>query len=183
MLSRQACAEKIYFDENGHIAQAEVTSCGLNRGPLVAEGAYPARMACETTRNGHNVSSLPAAKAHLYPYFTQDVPDFDPTPETIAQDAVVPFQYVANIRSNSRIGFKYFDYKGNKKLTLRVRGRATGTITIDQGGEAVGTLAFVQNDETWTNVTMDVSFADGVLPLYVNFTGKGAFDLQQIIFA
>ena len=28
--SRQGCAEKIYFAEDGSIAQAEVTSCGLN---------------------------------------------------------------------------------------------------------------------------------------------------------
>jgi len=40
--SRQACAEKIAFDEDGRIAQVEVTSCGLNGGALRAEGMYPA---------------------------------------------------------------------------------------------------------------------------------------------
>lgn len=37
--SRQGCAEKIYFDETGHIRQAEVTSCGLNDGPLEGQGS------------------------------------------------------------------------------------------------------------------------------------------------
>ena len=44
--SRQGCAEKIKFDENGNIAQVPMTSCGLNGGPLKGEGEYPAYIAC-----------------------------------------------------------------------------------------------------------------------------------------
>ena len=50
--SRQACAEKIYIDSDGNIAQVEVTSCGLNDEPLKAEGEYPSIIACNIT-NGH----------------------------------------------------------------------------------------------------------------------------------
>ena len=32
--SRQGCAEPIFFDGQGKIRQAEITSCGLNGGPL-----------------------------------------------------------------------------------------------------------------------------------------------------
>lgn len=53
--SRQACAEKIYFDKEGKIAQAEVTSCGLNYGPLKAEKRLPAYIACQITRNDRQV--------------------------------------------------------------------------------------------------------------------------------
>lgn len=43
--SRQACAEEIRFDGE-RFYQAEVTSCGLNGGPLKDEGTYEARIAC-----------------------------------------------------------------------------------------------------------------------------------------
>lgn len=44
--SRQGCAEKINFREDGSIPQAEITSCGLNSGPLRGKGIYPAYIAC-----------------------------------------------------------------------------------------------------------------------------------------
>ena len=50
--SRQACAEEIQIEPDGHITQVEITSCGLNGGPLPAQGEYPAAIACVLT-NGH----------------------------------------------------------------------------------------------------------------------------------
>ena len=47
--SRQGCEEKIYIDPDGKIGQAEITSCGLNDGPLIGEGSYPAYIACHIT--------------------------------------------------------------------------------------------------------------------------------------
>ena len=47
--SRQACAEEITIKPDGHIDQAEVTSCGLNGGPLEGKGTYEARIACTLT--------------------------------------------------------------------------------------------------------------------------------------
>jgi hypothetical protein len=44
--SRQGCAEKITFTEDGHIPQVEITSSGLNEGPLSDYGEYPAYIAC-----------------------------------------------------------------------------------------------------------------------------------------
>ena len=43
--SRQACAERIRF-ENGKFYQAEMTSCGLNDGPLKGKGNYPSYISC-----------------------------------------------------------------------------------------------------------------------------------------
>lgn len=40
--SRQACAEKIWIERDGSIRQVPVSSCGLNRGPLLPKGTYPA---------------------------------------------------------------------------------------------------------------------------------------------
>ena len=44
--SRQGCAEKLTIREDGSIEQAEITSCGLNGGPLKGKGEYPAYLAC-----------------------------------------------------------------------------------------------------------------------------------------
>ena len=43
--SRQAMAEEIRF-EDGKFYQAEMTSCGLNGGPLEGKGSYPSYIAC-----------------------------------------------------------------------------------------------------------------------------------------
>lgn len=50
--SRQACAEPIEINADGSIAQAEITSCGLNGGALAGEGEYPAVICCNLT-NGN----------------------------------------------------------------------------------------------------------------------------------
>lgn len=44
--SRQGCAEKLNVQKDGSISQAEMTSCGLNGGPLKGKGEYPAYIAC-----------------------------------------------------------------------------------------------------------------------------------------
>ena len=59
--SRQSCAEKIAIREDGSIPQVEITSCGLNDGPLRAEGTYPAVICCNLT-NGH----MPTGSNSIY---------------------------------------------------------------------------------------------------------------------
>lgn len=44
--ARQACAERLERTPEGGFKQAEVTSCGLNGGPLQGKGTYEARIAC-----------------------------------------------------------------------------------------------------------------------------------------
>lgn len=39
---RQGCAEPVVLDAEGHFHQAEITSCGLNGGPLPGTGSYNA---------------------------------------------------------------------------------------------------------------------------------------------
>lgn len=46
------CAEKLRRNENGAFLQAEVTSCGLNDGPLNGKGRYEARIACQPLGEG-----------------------------------------------------------------------------------------------------------------------------------
>lgn len=51
--SRQGCAEKIQILADGTIPQVEITSCGLNGGPLKGEGEYLAYLACNLFQANH----------------------------------------------------------------------------------------------------------------------------------
>lgn len=102
--SRQACAEKLRRNENGAFLQAEVTSCGLNDGPLKGKGRYEARIACNLWgKNGTGRYDGPFPKWRLrnHPYFTQDGPDREDSGN----------QYIANMRDGAVAGFKYFAFK------------------------------------------------------------------------
>ncbi|HUM85613.1 MAG TPA: family 43 glycosylhydrolase [Lachnospiraceae bacterium] len=122
LFSRQACAEKIFLKDDGRFEQAEVTSCGLNKNALSGEGIYPARICCHLTRYGKNVMSNPMLFLMDYPFLTQDCDDLIPTAENIEADEKLPVQYVANMRDESAVGFKYFEFDGNKKdILLKIR--------------------------------------------------------------
>lgn len=55
--NRQGCAEKVYFTADGQIPQVEITSCGLNDGPLKGTGVYEARIACNLFDNSDRTSN------------------------------------------------------------------------------------------------------------------------------
>ena len=102
--SRQACAEKIHIDENGHISQVQVTSCGLNGGPLCANGEYPAVIACNIT-NGN----MPHGSNSIY-----TIPF--PNVTNKGQD-----RFIAEIEDGTLIGYKYFDFNGQCTFGVNVR--------------------------------------------------------------
>ena len=164
--SRQVCAEELNVNEDTcEIKQAHLTSCGLNNGPLKAEGYYPAYIACnlfnlkdESTFREHNI--------HMEPSITklkivQDGKDGD------ENDG-----YVANVSDGSVIGFKYFDIKGVKQINVWFRGYADGNIKVKTkwDGPVVGQKKFNSNN-VWVKVTIDVDIPDGVYPLYFEYEG------------
>ena len=102
--SRQACAEKIYIAADGHIDQVEVTSCGLNNGPLAAKGTYPAVIACNLT-NGH----MPHGSNSIY---TTEFPNVTNKGED---------RFIAEIEDGTLIGYKYFALEGSSTFGVNVR--------------------------------------------------------------
>ena len=149
--SRQGCAEKIYFDEEGRIAQVEVTSCGLNNGPLEGVGRYPARICSHLTSAKGAVFSHPDVMGMEYPYLTQDIPDTEPTAELVEADQAAPFQYVRNMQDGSTAGFKYFDLHDLKRVSVEVRGEAEGVMELCTvpGGPVIGRIPVCLNDMHW----------------------------------
>ena len=174
--SRQGCAEKIYFDENGRISQAEITSCGLNDGPLRAEGAYPANICCRHTAKNGVVLSVPVRMKMDYPYLTQDAGDLQPEDPQMTADREEPVQYLTNLQDGSVAGYKYFRFENLKQIGLEIR--------VDPDGEVFGEIPVsTQNAESWKETAGKAGIPDGVHALYFTYRGTGAADLRRIIFS
>lgn len=162
--SRQACAEKIIIHEDGSIFQTEITSCGLNDGPLVAEGTYPAVICCNLTKD--EIPHLEANKdGGDIPYITHGNGE----------------HYITNISDKTVIGYKYFIFSGETKVTLVTRGDP-GIVKvytdITNGNEVKKEL---RDNVHWRKVELNIK-AYGKKPLYMEYEGAGKRDLLEIIF-
>lgn len=162
--SRQACAEEIKILPDGSIPQVEMTSCGLNAGPLEGIGEYPARIACVLkSGQGTKRGDIPHGGAH--PYFTQDGPDGE-------EEAG---QHIANLKNGAVCGFKYFSGAGARKITVTVRGTADGCFAVSGGKEELACIKIAPS-QSWTQFSAPLKEARGVFPLYFTCRGEGYAD-------
>ncbi len=171
--SRQGVAEVIRMDETGHFLPVEMTSCGLNGGPLPAQGRYSASIACLLYRGEEAVKVTAAGKKkRCYPMITQALED------GIQKDSA----YITNIRDDTKIGFKTFRFPLEKlSLSLQIRGRAEGELLIFQGEQQVRTLP-VTPSRKWKLVFTALSVPVCTAPLYFLYRGKGHFDWKTLGF-
>ena len=210
--SRQACAEKIRILEDGSIPQAEMTSCGLNDGPLSAEGTYPAVFACNLT-NGHmphgsnsvfqisfpNVTHkgqerfIAEIEDHTligYKYFEcRSVKQFGITyrMETEKNRVIFDGRYRTDIRSQDDENFAN-TYAEKDTLTDIVKPRQSTEnapqfgICIDTAENEIGTLLLDEKAEDWKKVTVQIEIPDGVHALYLVYKGQAKVQLIEIHF-
>lgn len=164
---RQGCAERIDFDEDGHIKQVEITSCGLNGGPLAGVGEYPAYIACNIFTNEQ---CMYVEEDRRMPQIMQDGRDGDENPG-----------YIAYISKDTHIGFKYFDCKNVTKVRITTRGYAAGDFEVRTAwdGPAIG-KAVIDFSNVWESYDADVNMPDGVNALYLVFKGNGRCSLRSI---
>ena len=157
--SRQGCAEKITFTEDGSIPQVEITSCGLNGGPLQGKGYYPAYLAC----NLFTKDPSPYVGGDGFPRVMQDGRDGDEVDG-----------YVGNIQDTATAGFKYFDMQDVTKITISVRGYAKGVFQVKTAwdGEVLAEIP-VDYTNVWEDYSAPVSIENGVHALYLTFRGQG----------
>ena len=161
------------MNADGTFSQAEVTSCGLNGGPLKAEGEYGAYIACNLfSKKGVRFYTF-KAPAGCHPYFTQSGEDREDNPD----------QYIANFCNGATAGFKYFDFAGNKKIAVTVCGNASGTLVVKDGldGNVVAKIA-IKPCTTRKEYSAEMNMTDGVRPLYFTFEGSGKFNFYAIKF-
>lgn len=164
--NRQGCAEKIYFDENGHIPQVTITTSGMNPEPLSGNASYPAVYCCNLT-NGHMgaLSSLGRSnKEDDFPYMT-------------CQNGE---RYITNMKSGSLAGYKYINLEETKKIEIVYRGRVSGRLDIctEQGDNPVGTIVLDSSD-WWKTAEAEVSFTCEK-ELYLVYRGEGELSLLTL---
>lgn len=168
--SRQACAEPVTLLPDGRILQAEITSCGLNGGPLRGQGEYEARIACNLrSKDGAGFHNGPKG-AGGHPYFTQDEPDGDSGR-----------QYIANLQDGALAGFKYFEFDGASAVSVTIRGTARGSIFVsaDPEGQPPAAEIQVMPSESWRIYRAPLHMADGKQPLYFMFQVNMAALVEQ----
>ena len=173
--SRQTCAEQIRITEDGKIAQAEVTSCGLNGGPLRGTGRYEARIACNLSSAGGTFmyQKEKTAGEEQHPYFTQDGGDREDDPN----------QYIANLRDGAWAGFKYFDIRESSRIKLCVRGNAEGEMLVrnERDGEIRAAVP-IHPSADWQEESGEFPIEPGVHALYFTYRGSGSMDWKWFEF-
>lgn len=164
--SRQGCIEPIEILEDGTIPQVEMTSCGSNGGPLIGKGEYPAYLACNLfCKYEESMTAGPGDWMDCrFPKITQDGKDGDKE-----------IGYIANMRDGATAGFKYFDCRRVKKITIKARGGlgfgGAFEIMTEWNGTPICTIKTVTTNE-WKEYSSDISIPDGVHALYFRFVGR-----------
>ena len=163
--SRQGCAEEIQFHEDGSIPQVEMTSCGLNGGPLQGEGEHPAYIACNLFTGEPSVY----VGGDKFPKIVQEGRDGDQEPG-----------YIANIMDSATAGFKYFVCTGIKKISITTRGYADGVFEIrcKWDGEVLASIK-IEYSNVWETYTENIDIPDGVRAIYITYTGAGNASLKS----
>ncbi|MCQ2522654.1 MAG: family 43 glycosylhydrolase [Lachnospiraceae bacterium] len=195
--SRQACAQEITIAKDGSIAQVEITSCGLNGGPLMAKGyTYPAPISCILS-NGH----MPHGCNSIY---KESFPNVNHLQNE---------RFIAEICDGTLIGYKYFDMQNVSGLRLTWRleteknkpvydgperkderttpivtesfenAPETGyfTIALSENGDSIGTIT-LSDCEDWTESTASLPIPDGVHALFLTYHGKHRVQLKEFAF-
>ena len=167
--SRQACAEEIKILDNGHIPQVEVTSCGLNGGPLPGKGKYDARIACnlECKKGG---TFYQVFKGHGKPYFTQLEKDNESSST----------QYIENIQDGTKITFKYFEFDDAQKIDIEVSANNNGCMLVyDEKENLVAKFDIEESSNKW--YSSDLNISNGHHLLTFVYQGKGNLSFYKFI--
>lgn len=170
--SRQACAERLIMKEDHYFYQAEMTSCGLNGGPLKGLGHYEARIACNLwADDGAGRYDVKGARKIYknHPYFTQDEKDGDMQGQ----------QYIANMQNGATAGYKYFQIEKVNKVTIKVRGTASGKMLVSADENFQSICANIPMQVQGLEIqecSSQLIVQEGKNPLYFRFIGSGAID-------
>ena len=179
--SRQGCAEKITFNTDGSIRQAEITSCGLNGAPLKDIGEYPAYIACNIFTRDKKL------------YVEETVPR---VVQEGGEDSL-GYSYIKGIVDGTTIGFKYFNLNAVAGLRIKTRAYFNGEFEIRTGlGDATDNTALAGSDNSligiikangsniWTahECRFNAALTKENSPLYLVYRGTGNCSLKSIEF-
>jgi len=165
--SRQGVAEEIRMDENGRFEMAEMTSCGLNGGPLEGKGTYSAHIACVLYPK-EGACKIPEIKDKA------KCPSLTQTGEDRMSD---PDQYISNLNDGSVAGFKYFSFDHPHHISVCMKAEKDGVMEVLTAPDSEPvTLIKVSACEGRETFSAELSSLSGVLPLYFVWRSEGTAD-------
>lgn len=169
--SRQGCAEKIEVLRGGGILQAEMTSCGLNKGPLKGKGVYQAGIACcLMSKNGATEYKAKSQVSSEHPFITQEGEDRESNPD----------QYIANLQAGAVVGFKYFNIKELEKISVTIRGNGQGKIKVyTKLWDRVAAQIEITAMKEWVTFSQPMQIEAGVTSLWFVYEGNGFIELKS----
>lgn len=179
--ARQGIAEKIFMNPDGTFKQAELTSCGLNDGPLQTKGTYGAFIACHLTSKDGALHYLDNCEGEGFENIRQDHPAFSQDGQDREND---PGQYVKNLREGSTAGFKYFEYTKQCRISVSTRGDE-GSFEIRNrfNGEVLGIIPVDAGNDWHGSEFVEISFPESdQIALYFTYKGKGSIDFLSFSF-
>ncbi len=188
--SRQGCADEVHFEADGTIPQIEITSCGLNGGPLPAVGRWQTYIACRLTQEDQSAmgNALLAGPGEPLP----PVPEEWPLITTEECDELkrendkncgdVPLRpLIKNLRKGSTAGFKYFAFTGSEtSVTACLRGSGKLEMHFDSPDNEPAAVLECDSAE-WKDITAEFAPVSGTHALYFR-TGEGVLDFSEFSF-
>ena len=163
---RQGCAEPITLNPDGSFNQAEMTSCGLNGGPLRGMGTYGAAYACNLTFDGVGRLSVRRCVRDQQPHIFE---------EKTADGSRI--HYIANMQKGTRAGFKYFRLGEAKKIRITVQAEKAGLMGVYLDEECTKKAAGISFDGSehgeWIKAEGVFSAPEGVFPLFFRLESDG----------
>ena len=145
--------EKVEIKEDGSIEQVECTSMGFNDGPLIPKGEFPAPISCVLT-NGR------------MPHCTNTTADAD-IPYIIHGNNE---RFITNIKTGTKIGYKYFEFKGKTKISVKTRGVGNGKFDIRTDEGKVGEIT-ISPSKDWEESSVEVNI-NSTQALYFIYHGS-----------
>ncbi|MCC8181997.1 MAG: family 43 glycosylhydrolase [Clostridiales bacterium] len=171
--SRQGCAEPICLGDDGRFAMTEITSCGLNGGPLNGYQRYPAAIACHLTGpEGMGSSVGGKVISSELPAIYQEGGALPPAQRR---------QYIGNLSGGCVFGVKYLDFdSGVQGVRMSVRGAGMGEMSLRMDspeGPSLGTFS-LNGGENWHTVFGALqATTQGVHAVYFSLAGNGRWDV------
>lgn len=180
--SRQGIADVLTLSEDGSFSQAELTSCGLNNGPLPAARRYQAQIACHLT--GPVLSEVGVVPDSIPGQPLVPIPENMPY---ITVEKSHPglekgmYSYIYNLQKNAVVGIKYLNFSG-KEDALRLILRGNGTLVIKTDcidGEIMAIIS--SNSADWNVCTGTCKETNGVHAIYF-VVENGCIDFSEFEF-
>lgn len=170
--SRQGCAEPVQILADGSIPQVEITSCGLNGGPIPADTVCSAHVCCNLMgRRGACELDMQNGDLTDIPYVTE---------ECTGTDQVN--QFIHNLKDGDVCGIKYLDFHGENQANVVLRGKGKLQILLDnENGTCIGEV-FADACE-WTAVHGKITETNGVHAVFFRVVDtEKALDFSEVSF-